>query len=159
MLLRPAGAADEPLLWEMLYEASYAADLGIRGPADLAADAHLARYVAGWGRASDLGIVDVARRGAAWARLLTGDDAGYGYVDDGTPEVAIAVAPGARGSGLGGALLRRLMAEARPRYEFLSLSVRLDNPARRLYTRLGFEPVREPDDDPTASITMRARLR
>lgn len=55
----------------------------------------------------------------------------------------LAVAPHARGRGVGSALLRAVEAEARrstvvPRLHILSLDVIENNPARRLYERQGF---------------------
>jgi ribosomal protein S18 acetylase RimI-like enzyme len=125
----------------MLYEAAHGADEGLGGPDDLRAVPDLARYVAGWGRPGDHGLVgalgDGPPAGAAWLRLMTG----YAHVDDATPELAVGVAPAARGSGLGTALLARLLDDARRRHPAVSLSVRSDNPARRLYERLGFTVV------------------
>jgi ribosomal protein S18 acetylase RimI-like enzyme len=40
-------------------------------------------------------------------------------------------------------MLRELLDHARGRYPKISLSVRRDNPARRLYLRLGFAPIEE----------------
>lgn len=57
------------------------------------------------------------------------------------PEVAIAVAPQFRGSGLGGALLDELFMVSTGRYEALSLNVHQRNPAIRLYQRKGFRTV------------------
>jgi ribosomal protein S18 acetylase RimI-like enzyme len=156
--LRPATPADEPFLWSMLFEAAHA-DEDLDGPAALRDVPELARYVEGWGRPTDLGVIaetaapNPATRqdadagvghgpqGAAWVRLLTGDGAGYGWVDDDTPELAIAVAPGRRDGGVGGLLLEGVLTAARRRYPGVSLSVRADNPARRLYERAGFRPV------------------
>ena len=124
-----------------------------------------ARYVEGWGRHGDPSFVAVGEGGeplgAAWLRLLRGENRGYGYVDDETPEVAIAVRPGTRGAGIGTRLLRRLLEAAKPRYRAVSLSVRSGNPARRLYERMGFEAVTEQDDQPDGetSITMKLSLR
>ncbi|WP_067834330.1 GNAT family N-acetyltransferase [Nocardia lijiangensis] len=163
-LLRPAVAADEPFLWEMLYEASHAADQGLT-VVDLETIPALSRYVEGWGVESDLGVIGGPAEspcGAAWLRLLTGADAAYGYVDDATPELAIAVAPRARGTGLGTAMLERLVADAAGRYPAMSLSVREDNPARRLYQHVGFVDVPRSqivNRAGTTSITMVLRLR
>jgi ribosomal protein S18 acetylase RimI-like enzyme len=55
------------------------------------------------------------------------------------PELAVATAPDRRGTGLGGLLLRELVAAAaRAGAPGLSLSVHRDNPALRLYERHGF---------------------
>jgi GNAT superfamily N-acetyltransferase len=54
------------------------------------------------------------------------------------PELAIAVVPGARGKGVGTALIEALSREAAKRYPALGLNVHLRNPAARLYTRTGF---------------------
>jgi ribosomal protein S18 acetylase RimI-like enzyme len=40
-------------------------------------------------------------------------------------------------------MVRDLLGHARGRYAAISLSVRKDNPARRLYLRHGFTPVQE----------------
>jgi GNAT superfamily N-acetyltransferase len=54
------------------------------------------------------------------------------------PELVIAVAEGARGKGVGTALIEALSREAAKRYSALGLNVHLRNPAARLYTRTGF---------------------
>jgi ribosomal protein S18 acetylase RimI-like enzyme len=52
---------------------------------------------------------------------------------------ALEVAPARRGQGIGGAIVRHVLAEARRRNRgSVYLEVRVDNPARRLYQRLGF---------------------
>jgi len=144
--LRRAVVDDVDFLWAMLYHASHAAELGVPSPAALRDRPELARYVEGWGRPTDLGVIAVdaetgERAGAAWLHLLTGDAHGYGYVDDDTPELAIAVLPAHRATGLGEQLLRELLDAARGTFGALSLSVRAENPARRLYERIGFRTV------------------
>src|SRR5919197_343550 len=72
-----------------------------------------------------------------------------------TPELAIAVVPSRRGRGFGHELLSGLLGCARKdEFEAISLSVAKDNPARHLYERYGFEPVREDD----GAVVMRAGL-
>ena len=145
-MIRPALPTDEPFLLTMLFYAAHAHDEPGARPEHLLANPSLARYVVGFGRTGDLGVV--AERaggaiGAAWVRLLAGDDRGYGWVDDDIPELAIAVAPEGIGQGLGTRMLDALLRAARGSYPGVSLSVRRENPARRLYLRSGFEPVRE----------------
>jgi ribosomal protein S18 acetylase RimI-like enzyme len=144
--LRRAHADDEPFLLTMLFYAAHADhEPGVR-PEHLLTNPALARYVIGFGRAGDLGVVAEGARGpvgAAWVRLLAGDERGYGWVADDTPELAIAVAPDVLGGGLGTRMMQELLARARGHYPAMSLSVRQDNPARRLYLRLGFVAVQE----------------
>jgi ribosomal protein S18 acetylase RimI-like enzyme len=110
----------------------------------------LARYHLGWGRPGDLGVV--AERGdrvvgVALFRLFTEGDHGHGYVDDETPELAVAVADGQRGEGIGARLLTELAASARAAgFSRLSLSVDAQNPARRLYERLGYRELTRDED-------------
>ncbi|NEQ22516.1 MAG: GNAT family N-acetyltransferase [Microcoleus sp. SIO2G3] len=134
---------DEPFLWEMLYEAAH---LGEEGATVQAVKKHpeIAKYVEGWGRVGDMGCVATLINsnqpiGAAWLRLLTGDNKGYGYVNDATPELAIAVVPEHRGKGVGTQLLAHLLALAKDSYPSVSLSTRATNPALHLYKRMGFK--------------------
>lgn len=142
--LRPAAPDDEPFLREMLYQALFVEPGREPHPRDVLDLPHIARYVKDWGRRGDLGFVaveDATRQpvGAVWCRLPTDDDRGFAYTDDETPEFGVALLPEHRGRGLGTTLLKHLIEQARGRYPRLSLSVSPDNPALRLYRRLGFE--------------------
>jgi len=139
--IRRATAEDEGFLWEMLAEAARETSRAVaQNPAT-------ARYIQDWGRDGDLGFVaeaaDGASLGAAWLRQLRGENRGYGYVDDETPELAIAVRPGTRGAGIGARLLAQLLEAAKPAYHSISLSVRVDNPAINLYEKVGFRAVED----------------
>ncbi len=59
--------------------------------------------------------------------------------------IDIGLLPGARGSGIGGALLRALQDEAAIEGKRVALSVARGNPALSLYRRLGFAVVAEDD--------------
>jgi GNAT superfamily N-acetyltransferase len=116
------------------------------------------RYVYAWGRPGDGGVVALDEGfpvGAAWYRLFKTDEPGYGFVDEKTPELAIAVVPSKRGRGFGEELLSALIERARREgHRALSLSVERRNPAIRLYERFGFQAVREEDD----TVVMQADL-
>ena len=152
-MLRAAVPADEDLLWAMLGHAS-----NPEGPANtlerLRSEPELARYVDGWGRPGDVGIVAIDDAtgeavGAAWYRSFAAGEPGYGFVGEETPEVAIGLAEGARGLGLGHALIDALLARAHDEdVAQLSLSVRTTNlRAVRVYEDCGFVDAHLSDDD------------
>lgn len=154
-MIRRAGPQDVPFLKDMLRHAYYwrAATVPETG------EPPVQRYVERWGRPGDTALIaiqDFQPVGAAWYRLFREDNPGYGFVDEETPELSIAVVPSKRGSGLGSELLEALIARAREDgYAAISLSVEKDNPAVGLYERHGFRTVREDD----GAYTMQADLR
>jgi GNAT superfamily N-acetyltransferase len=126
--------------------------------ASLIGDLPVSRYVDRWGRPGDTAVVALEGAtpvGAAWFRLYRADESGFGFVDEQTPELSIAVVPSRRHHGYGSKLLDALLARARESgYATISLSVESDNPARHLYERYGFRPVVETDNN----VTMCAEL-
>jgi ribosomal protein S18 acetylase RimI-like enzyme len=161
--IRPAIKSDEPFLWQMLY---YAAHMDEDGASLESAKTNpdLMGYVEHWGeRAGDLGFIaqapDGEAAGAAWVRVMPDDSPLYQVVARGIPELAIAIAPEHIGKGAGELLLRHLLEAARGSHRAIILSVRADNPAKRLYERLGFLTVAEIKNRVgTASFVMKVPL-
>jgi predicted N-acetyltransferase YhbS len=114
------------------------------------------RYVQNWGRPGDAGIVAMDgphSYGAAWYRLFTAREPGFGFVDEQTPELTLAVVPSRRGKGAGKELLDALLAKARADgYGAISLSAAPEQAP--FYERFGFGPVREDEH----AVTMVASL-
>ena len=155
LVVRRGGAQDLRFLRDMLHHAYYWKE---RAPEDTG-PGPVALYVKAWGRPGDAAVIALDAGfpvGAAWYRLFARERRGYGFVDERTPELAIAVVPNARGKGVGAALLEALLGRARAEgYETISLSVDRNNAgAIGLYERHGFERVGEEDD----SVTMLAHL-
>jgi ribosomal protein S18 acetylase RimI-like enzyme len=139
ILIRSATRDDLAILWDFLAIAAYEADV-----AAAKAVPFVAAHLEGWRRSEDFGFI--AERGAeavgaAWARQFSPGEQPAFYVDDRTPEVTIGVSEAARGKGVGGRLLGALVADAARRGVGLCLNVRHDNPARRLYERIGYRLV------------------
>ena len=139
----PVVARDLPFVREMLYEAAFWRGTGDAPPLDEALGRPgLAVYVEEWGRPGDAGLiarVRGARAGAVWVRRFRDDRHGYGYIDERTPELSIAVATNRRGCGLGRCLVTAMLVElGLQAVGRVSLSVETDNPARTLYEGLGF---------------------
>lgn len=142
--LRRSRPPDLPFMRQMLYEAVFwrprpdrpgldegVSLLGVREALD------------GWGhRHGDTAVVaQVGDRlaGAAWYRFYTADAAIRGFLDPTVPVVVVAVHRDDRRRGIGGLMMRWLLAEAS--YQGLrrvSLMVSKDNDALRLYRACGF---------------------
>jgi GNAT superfamily N-acetyltransferase len=114
------------------------------------------RYVRNWGRPGDAGVIALEgphAYGVAWYRLFTEDEPGFGFVDEQTPELTIAVVPSRRGKGAGKELLEALLDRARADgYGAISLST--DPKQVGYYERFGFAKVAETPH----AVTMLARL-
>ena len=145
MVVRNIALQDLPFVWKMLYQALYVPHGEPPWPEDIVSEPVIAKYLDGWGRPGDLGLIgelDQKAVGAVWLRTFDLAHAGYGYVDDDTPELSIAVVPECRGHGLGSALMSAIESQAlKAGYASISLSVDYRNPARRLYQRLGYREV------------------
>jgi GNAT superfamily N-acetyltransferase len=138
-------------LHEMLYAAlDWRPDLELPPVELVLAHPQVVVFHEGWGRPGDTALVaELAREklGLVWYRLFTEASHGEGFVDEQTPELAIAVVETFRGRGIGAELMSAAHRRAREDgVERLSLSVDADNPAKRLYERLGYVE-HEADDD------------
>ncbi len=117
----------------------YAAHLDETGET-LSDHPELEQYVRNYGNYNgDIGvyaIVDHKVAGGAWVRMLLN---GFGYVDNATPELSLAVLPEYRNQGLGTKLMEQLFTEVAKLYPKMSLSVREEDDAITFFERLGFE--------------------
>jgi GNAT superfamily N-acetyltransferase len=152
-ILRAGLAHDVSFLRHMLRHAFHG-----RGSGGPEGEPILWRYVVAWGRRGDRAVIASDGPfpvGAAWYRLFSAQEPGLGFVDEQTPELAIAVVPSWRGKGIGAELLTALMEQARADgFAALSLSVDSDSPAIALYDRFGFRTVAGDDE----ACVMRAGL-
>ncbi len=141
MELRTATADDAGFIEHVFVLAADWNPANVKGEAHWRADPTFPKYVGGFPRGTDHGIVAEVRGapvGAAWWRYFTEREPGYGFVAADIPELSIGVVLAQRGQGIGRALLRALVGvRAGP----MSLSVEDGNPAIRLYESEGFVPV------------------
>lgn len=147
--IRPIQESDKHFLWDMLFEMVYFPE-GEAKPDkyELLSQPHISKYLDGFGlENSDSGFVAENEKkqsvAAAWYRLFDNNNKGYGYINDDTPELSIAVLKEYRGQGIGIKLLRVLIEKAETDgYSSISLSVDSRNTiALRLYERQGFVKV------------------
>jgi ribosomal protein S18 acetylase RimI-like enzyme len=136
--IRPATADDQAFVTEMQYEALFVPPGAEPFPRTVLDDPAIRPYHIDFAaEPGDVGVIameDSRPVGAAWVRHVHG----YGFVDDRTPELGVAVVADRRGVGIGSSLLTALFG----RVTRCSLSCDDRNPAFELYQRLGFETVR-----------------
>jgi ribosomal protein S18 acetylase RimI-like enzyme len=149
---------DQALVWQFLMHAAQECDVvNVKG------NPLLQPYAENFGeQKGDIGVVALKDRaegeeplaiGAAWVRFLPRVGFATAYLNDannedfqivhGLPELAISCLPEYRGRGIGSMLLRTLCEKVQETstYQGIVLSCRADNPAMRLYERVGFEKV------------------
>src|SRR5690625_1817797 len=151
-MLRPLTPADLDFLLEMVVETINWKPGRNAHLAEVLADERMERYVKDWGRAGGGGIIaelDDQPVGAVWWRSYTAAEPASAHVADGGPELAIRLAPAARGKGLGRKLIQAAKAELGKTVPRISLSVEDDNFARKLYESEGFVVVEQDDNDIT----------
>ena len=148
MIIRPIKEDDFDFLEAMLFEAFFWDVTTQRPPLRIFREGpEFRKLLSQWGRHGDRGVVAEEggmRTGAAWFRLWTPECHSYGFTDETTPEVGMAVVAGHRRRGIGRAMLQELIGVAGSNgFHALSLSVNPFNPARVLYESLGFRKVDE----------------
>jgi ribosomal protein S18 acetylase RimI-like enzyme len=138
--LRPACAEDEPFLYA-LYASTRAAELAAWG----------------WDEAQQKLFLDLQFRGqqqhyaaypntAHWIVEARHEAIGrllIARLSDEIRLVDVALLPDFRNRGIGARLVQRVQAEARAQDKAVRLHVTADNPAHRLYARLGFQLIED----------------
>ena len=82
--------------------------------------------------------------GAVWVRIMND----YGHIDNETPSLAISLYKEYRGFGIVTALMKKILALLKENgYKQVSLSVQKANYAAKLYLKVGFEIVRENEEE------------
>jgi ribosomal protein S18 acetylase RimI-like enzyme len=140
IVLRPAGATDERLLFDV-----YAGTRADVAALDWSAE-QKAAFLAMQHRAQDSHYRSHFPEARFDVIEIDGEAAGRLYVQRSEGEIRIldiALLPRHTGRGIGTMLLRALQAEAESTRKVLVLHVEQYNPARQLYLRLGFVPVAE----------------
>ncbi len=154
--IRPIEETEYPVLEDFLYEAIFIPEGVSAPPRDIIRLPELQVYIAGFGKkegdrclaaeVKENAEDSPGRRivGAVWVRVM--DD--YGHVDGETPSLAISLYPGYRGLGIGTALMREMLGLLKAAgCRQVSLSVQKANYAARMYRKLGFETIRETEEE------------
>jgi ribosomal protein S18 acetylase RimI-like enzyme len=142
----PLTQAHQQQLWNWLHIALWDPPPAPLRPREVLESPAVRIYAENWGRAGDVGVVGLAecddeRRsiGACWMRTLPAG-IGLASVDEGTPQLGIAIEPGFQGRGWGAQLMLAALNAAKSEgYSQISLTVHPQNPAVGMYERCGFE--------------------
>ena len=136
------------LLDDFLYEAIFIPDGVEPPPKTIINSPDLQVYVADFRESKDdLGLIaeaDGKIAGAVWVRIMND----YGHIDNETPSLAISLYKEYRGFGIGTAMMKEMLALLKSHgYKQVSLSVQKANYAARMYRKIGFEIVRENEEE------------
>ena len=147
-IIRALQPEETRLLRDFLYEAIYLPEGTPPPPRGVIDLPELQVYIQDFGTRPDdhCLVAESSGRviGAVWVRQMND----YGHIDEHTPSLAISLYPPFRGKGIGTRLMREMTSLLRAKgYKQVSLSVQKANPAVRLYRRLGFETVRETEEE------------
>ena len=140
----PVSKANAHLLKQMLFLAFYVPEGEPPFPLSILERPDILKYYKDWGKEGDYGFIAFTADqavGATWCRLHRPPNEGYGFVNDQTPELNIALLPSARGKGFGIQLLVALEEKLIPT-EVPSLSLSVDQRnvvAVGLYKKRGYQ--------------------
>lgn len=139
LIIRDIKPIEYSFLKEMLYQAIFVADKKIVLPREIIEQPDLRKYIQDFGKTGDFCLVAEQYRkliGAIWIRFIKG----YGFVDNETPELSMAVLNGHSGNGIGKQLLTAMIDRLKDKQlKRVSLSVDRENFAYGFYKKHGFE--------------------
>ena len=128
---------------EMLYDAIFVPEGIEKPPKSIISDQSLANYYENWGKdIYDIALVIEINGeliGSIWGRKFLSEEKGYGFFDEDTPEISMAIKNEYRNKGLGTKLIEEIIEIYKDvGVKALSLSVDKQNLAFKLYTKQGF---------------------
>ncbi len=146
--IREIQKQEYPLLDNFLYEAIFIPE-GVEPPSrTIITSPELQVYVEHFGESKDdwglVAEVDSKIVGAVWVRIMND----YGHIDDETPSLAISLYKEYRGFGIGTAMMKEILSLLKSHgYSQVSLSVQKANYATKMYLKIGFEIIRENEEE------------
>jgi ribosomal protein S18 acetylase RimI-like enzyme len=145
VIIREINKSEIPFLTEMLYEALFVPSGEKKLPKEILKEPKIYNYVKDFGRKDDFCFVAEYRNeliGAIWSRKFTAENKGYGFINEETPELSMAIIESSRGKGIGQKLLNTIFAKlANENFKQVSLSVDKRNFAFKMYQKNGFKEI------------------
>ena len=146
--IRKMAVPEYPLLSDFLYEAIFIPH-GIKPPPrNIIASPELQVYVERFGALKDdfalVAEIEGKVVGAVWVRIMND----YGHIDEETPSLAISLYKEYRGQGIGTDMMKEMLSLLKTHgYKRVSLSVQKANFAAEMYRKIGFEIIRENEEE------------
>lgn len=140
------------LIEDIMYEAIFHPDPANPYPKAVIYYPQVRVYWDNWGKEKDdhclVAVTENKIAGAVWVRTFRDDIKGCGFIDEQTPELAIALFEEFRNKGIGTQMMKQMteLLKAKNSRQ-VSLSITKGNPAINLYNRLGFTIVCENEED------------
>ena len=136
------------LLDNFLYEAIFIPEGIEPPPKSIISSPELQIYVKHFGESKDdwglAAEVDGKIVGAVWVRSMND----YGHIDAETPSLALSLYKDYRGFGIGTAMMKEILTLLKSHgYKQVSLSVQKANYAAKMYLKIGFEIVKENEEE------------
>ena len=129
-------------LSEMLYEAIFIPSGEKKLPKEIIEEPELNNYIKDFGRKHDYCLVAKLENeliGAIWIRQFSLNNKGYGFVNEETPELSMALKPDFRGKGIGKIMLKEMLTKlVELKLKQVSLSVDKRNYAYEMYKKNAF---------------------
>lgn len=146
--IREIRKQEYPLLDNFLYEAIFIPEGTQPPPKTIITSPELQVYVERFGELKDdrglVAEIDGRIVGAVWARIMND----YGHIDNETPSLAISLYKEYRNFGIGTAMMKEILALLKSHgYKQVSLSVQKANYVVKLYLKVGFEIVKENEEE------------
>ena len=146
--IREMTVPEYPLLSDFLYEAIFIPD-DIKPPSrNIICSPELQVYIDRFGSLKDdfalVAEIEGKIIGAVWIRIMYD----YGHIDDETPSLAISLYKEYRGRGIGTEMMKEMLSLLKTHnYTRVSLSVQKANYAAEMYRKIGFDIVRENEEE------------
>lgn len=143
-VIREMKPSEYSLLDDFLYDAIFQREDEELVPKTIIKKPELQVYISDFGKKKDdfclIAEAEEKPIGAVWTRVISG----YGHLDERTPEFAISVWKKYRGMGIGTELMRKMCDLLKKKgYKKASLAVQKDNYSFKLYQKVGFNIVKE----------------
>ncbi|MCD4833087.1 MAG: GNAT family N-acetyltransferase [Bacteroidales bacterium] len=143
LIIREIKHKETDFLREILYLALYVPKGQSPFPKSILDNPDISKYIDHWDTLpNDIALVAIFNEeliGAIWGRTFSRSNAGYGFIDENTPEICMAVKEKFRNQGIGAKLIDEISKIYFSKgIKSISLSVDKQNRAKLLYLRTGF---------------------